>query len=281
MFSVLILTKNESINIGECIKSCACSDDIVVFDSFSDDNTVEIATGLGARVIQRVFDGYGSQREAARNVLYKYPWVLAIDADERPDAELVEELMKLSELPIGDVSAYRVRRKDYLHGRWIKYSSLYPSWFVRFYRPEAIYYESRAVHEYPETDGNVGLLNGHLLHYSFSKGLDEWFLKHVKYAKLEASENVKSLSKGSVGFDVLGLASLDPIRRRKALKQLSFRLPMRPQLRFLYSFVFRGGFLDGIEGYRYAKMLAIYEQMIVLNMVDMKIDLHRESVNVY
>lgn len=269
MISVLILTKNESINIGPCIESCRPSDDIWVFDSLSTDDTVSIAMNLGAKVASRAFDNYGSQREAARQLPYKYPWVLAIDADERPDSTLWNELEAIA-VADSPYAAFRLRRKDYLFGKWIKYSSLYPSWFIRFYRHTRIRYAPRAVHEYPEVEGKTGTLQGHLIHDSFSKGLQEWFLKHVRYASLEAGENLKSLNQGTSNFDWPGLVSLEPVRRRKALKQLSFRLPFRPSLRFFYSYVLRGGFLDGHAGYQYAKMLSIYEQMIVLNMAEQK-----------
>lgn len=270
MISVLILTKNESINIAECIRSCGWTDDILVFDSFSDDDTVQIARAMGARVEQRRFDNYGAQRDAARRAHYKYPWVLAVDADERPDKELVDEIRGIANDPNVPHVAYRLRRKDHFHGKWIKYSSLYPSWFIRIYRPDRIAYEPRAVHEYPTVDGSIGELNGHLLHDSFSKGLEEWFLKHVRYARTEAMENLKSLNENNRSIDYFGLISMNPVRRRRALKEMSFRLPCRPTLRFLYMYLFRMGFLDGRQGYRYAKMLSVYEQMIVTNMADLR-----------
>lgn len=264
MISILILTKNEEINIARCIDSVAWSDDVVVFDSNSTDRTCEIAERMGARVFRRPFDTYSAQREAARQVEYRYPWVLALDADEQPDKELIDEIRQLvSSSPAH--SAYRVRHKDYFMGRWTKHSSLYPSWILRFYRHDKIYYEPRAVHEYPTVDGTVGELKGHLLHDSFSKGIDEWLAKHVRYAHLEAQEDMRSLRRGSLSFDMFGLFSIkNPVRRRRALKELSFRLPFRPVLRFVYMYFLRLGFLDGLPGYRYCRMLAIYESMIVL-----------------
>ena len=87
MLSVLILTKDEQRNLPECLSSVAWSDDVVVFDSFSEDDSVSIARSWGARVFQREFDNYGAQREAARQLEFHNPWVLALDADERPDEE--------------------------------------------------------------------------------------------------------------------------------------------------------------------------------------------------
>jgi hypothetical protein len=195
---------------------------------------------------------------------------LAVDADERPEPELVDEMFQLVRQPDQKHAAFRLRRKDHFMGRWIKYSTLYPSWFIRLYRHAEIFYEPRAVHEYPNVPGVVGELRGHLLHYSFSKGLEEWFVKHCRYATLEAQENLKLLTDASVGFQLFQILSRDPVQRRRKLKELSVRLPFRPYLRFLYSYIFRMGFLDGLAGYRYAKMLAMYEQMIVLNLRDIQ-----------
>jgi glycosyltransferase involved in cell wall biosynthesis len=246
------------------------TDDVVVFDSFSTDRTVSIARTCGARVFQRQFDDYGSQREAARTqVDYKYPWVLAIDADERPDEELVREMRAAVSGEVGH-SAFRMRRKDHFMGQWVKHSTLYPSWFLRLYRPDRVRYEPRAVHEYPTVDGTVGELRGHLIHHSFSKGLGDWFGKHARYAALEARENVKSLD-AAQNLDWAGLFHRnDPVRHRRALKDLSVRLPLRPALRFLYMYLLRGGFLDGPAGFTYCRMLAAYELMIVLNMKELR-----------
>lgn len=270
MISVLILTKNESINIADCIHSCRWSDDIVVFDSYSSDDTVELATSLGARVVQRQFDNYGAQREAARQVSYRYPWVLAVDADERPEPDLVDEIKRLVSQSATEHVAYRMRRKDHFMGKWIKYSTLYPSWFIRLYRPDCIRYEPRSVHEYPIVAGSIGALNGHLQHFSFNKGLEEWFLKHCHYAALEAKENFNYLVEGKSNLAISKFFSSDPVQRRRVLKEFSVRVPFRSTFRFLYSFVLRRGFLDGLAGYRYAKMLAVYEQMIVLNLQDLQ-----------
>lgn len=265
MISVLILTKNEELNLPDCLKSVEWSNDIVVFDSYSDDATCKIAQSKGARVIQREFDNYGSQREAARKVTYRNQWVLALDADERPEPDLVEELHQIALSNNHGPNIYRLRRKDFFMDRWIKRTTLYPSWFLRFYRPTKICYTPQEVHEYPTFEGPVGQLDGHLLHFSFNKGLSDWFKKHVQYAELEAIENLKDLSPGSPRIRITSLISFDPVIRRKALKRLSRRIPFRPLFRFIYSYLLRGGFLDGIAGYRYAIMLAIYESMIVLN----------------
>lgn len=268
--STLILTFNEELNLPSCLNSLKWCDDIVVFDSFSTDRTVDIAKSAGARVAQRNFDNYGSQREAARvEIQYKHPWVFALDADESPDEELIGEIAKLSILPDSSANAFRMRRKDYFMGQWIKHSTLYPSWFIRFYRPECIRYEPRSVHEYPTVQGKVGTLTGHLEHHSFNKGIGDWLRKHVRYAELEAAENLRHMRVGSIDWGGL-IATHDPVRNRRTLKSMSYRLPLRPSLRFLYMYLFRLGVLDGFAGFTYCRFLAIYEYMIVSQMKELK-----------
>lgn len=268
--SVLILTLNEEKNLPACLESVAWSDDIVVFDSYSTDRTVEIAKQHGARVVQRKFDNYGTHREAARSdVAYSHQWVLALDADERLEPELREEIRAVVSDPSMPHASYRMRRKDYFMGRWIRHSTLYPSWFVRLYRPDRIRYEPRLVHEYPIVDGTVGILKGHLIHHSFYKGISEWLAKHNSYSGLEARENLANIRDRNV--DLTALVSFrEPVRQRRALKELSFRLPCRPLLRFLYMYVWRRGFMDGWPGLTYCRLLAMYEYMIVLKMTEIE-----------
>jgi glycosyltransferase involved in cell wall biosynthesis len=262
VISVVILTYNEEVNLPGCLENVAWCDDVVVFDSFSTDRTVEIARAAGVRVVQHPFENYGAQREAARaTVDYKHPWLLFLDADERIDADLRAEFLSLPDQPTPH-AAYRMRRKDHFMGKWIRHSTLYPSWFTRLLWRERAHYEPRSVHEYPTVEGTTGPLKGHLIHFNFNKGLEDWLAKHNRYSTQEALENLRALQGGS--NDWRGLLSLDPVRRRRALKRLSMQLPARPLLRFIYMYILRGGFLDGSTGFTYCRLLYYYELMIIL-----------------
>src|SRR5690348_3275259 len=121
MISVLILTKNEERDLPGCWESVAWSDDVHVFDSFSTDATVAIARASGAQVHQRVFDGYAMRRNAAlKEIRFKHGWVFVVDADERPTAELAREMQQAVAAAGEDVSGFRVRRRDFLFGTWLK-----------------------------------------------------------------------------------------------------------------------------------------------------------------
>ncbi len=266
--SVLILTLNEETNLQECLESVSWSDDIVVFDSFSTDNTVEIAKSAGVRVFQRKFDNYAAQRNAAlTKVEYKNPWVLMVDADERWPSSLYDEIEAAIESDSAqEYSLYHFRRKDMFFGRWLKRSTGYPTWAGRLVRLGSVAVK-RDINEEYCTDGTKGYLEGHFIHHPFNKGIAHWIGRHNRYSTMEAEallrEQGQLLKMGS-------LFSKDPTQRRKYLKQLAFRLPCRPLLTFCYLYFFRLGLLDGIPGLTYCRLRAIYEYMIDLKVKELR-----------
>ena len=247
LISVLVLTLNEEVGLGECLASVRFSDDVLVFDSGSTDRTIEIVRAAGVRMMTRVFDDYGSQRQAALELgAFKHPWLLVLDADERVDAELAREMAEVAAGKDGGHGGFRIRRKDhYLNGRWIPHATLYPTWHARFFRHRQSRYELRTVHEHPMIQGTLGIFRGHLLHYSFIKGMDAWVEKHRRYARLEA---VEGLALRRIALDWKALFSFDTGIRRRALKALSYRLPCRAAVRFAYMMLVRLAFLDGRQG---------------------------------
>ncbi len=261
--SALILTLNEEINLGECLESLSWCDDVVVLDSLSTDRTREIASGWGARVITRPFDNWSAhQNWAVSNIEFRHPWVLYLDADERCTPELRDEVLRQAQ-PRAPQAAFRVRRKDYFMGQWLRHAQLYPTWLVRLFRPEKIRYE-RLVNPVAMIDGPTGSLDAHIIHYPFSHGVSHWIARHNRYSDLEAIEAAK-LRQGN-GETVSGTRasvwSKDPNERRRVLKDIFFRLPARPLIKFAYYYGWRRGFLDGRAGFTYAALQAMYEYMI-------------------
>lgn len=265
--SVLVLTLNEETNIACCLDTVAWSDDIVVLDSYSADLTIDIARAKGARVEQRKFDDWSShQNWAVANIKFKYPWVLYIDADELCGDELAKEILELA-VPNSEYSAFRIRRKDYFQGTWLKHAQLYPTWLVRLFRPESIRYE-RLVNPVAVVEGKTGALQGHIDHYPFSHGVGHWIARHNRYSDLEAKEWMKSRFENRVALRQI--TSRDPNIQRKALKEMFYRLPARPLVKFIYYFFARRGFLDGKAGFAYSTLQAIYEYMIVLKVYELE-----------
>jgi glycosyltransferase involved in cell wall biosynthesis len=265
--SVLILTLNEEINIGACIDSCRWSDDLVVFDSCSSDRTCEIALAKGARVFQRPFDNYAAQRNAALStVTYAHPWVLMVDADERVPADLAAEIADSVRRVNERVVMLRMRRKDFFLGKWLKRSSGYPTWFGRLVMPGRVHVQREYNEEYI-ADGDVAHLTAHLHHLPFNKGIDYWYERHNRYSNMEATLTLKMRSAPISSFN---LFVADAIERRRRLKQIAYRMPMRPLMVFLYLYIVRLGILDGRAGFYFSRMRAAYEMMIDLKIIELE-----------
>ncbi len=264
--SVVILTLNEEVNLPSCLEGVAWSDDVVVFDSFSEDRTAEIAEANGARVVQRKFDNYSAQRQAAlQDVDYKNDWLLMVDADERWPEELFREMQEAIQANQG-VTLYHFLRKDMFMGRWLKRSSGYPTWAGRLMKIGEVSVE-REINEEYHTAGEKGYLKGHFIHYPFNRGIAYWFERHNRYSTMEAK---KLLREKRERIDWGGIFSREPARRRKSIKQLVYRLPGRPVIVFIGLYLLRGGFLDGKAGFHYSLMRAVYEYMISLKMRELK-----------
>lgn len=265
--SIFIQTLNEEDNLPGLLESVAWSDDIVVLDSFSNDNTKKVALSAGCRWFERKYDGRGThQNWAMENIEFKYKWVFYLDADERMTPALRREIEAISNASEEMRVAFYCGRKNFFREKWLKHS-MPPGYIMRFFQPKKIRFE-RLANPIPVIDGEAGYLKEHFLHFNFSKGLAEWFTRHNKYSTYEAIETLKSLD--SVDFKVRQLFSADPMMRRFALKKLSFRMPMRPLFKFVYMYILRHGFLDGRAGYDYCLMQAFFESQICLKVKEMK-----------
>ncbi len=258
--SVLIPTFNEELNIERCLRACAWSDDVTVYDSFSTDRTVAIARSLGAQVIQRKWDSELGQRTAMLQVPFKHTWVFNPDADEVATPEFLEEMFEKVAAADDATAVFRMRRKDMFQGKWIRHSSV-DAWFGRLWRPDKISFE-RVINTVCIAHGKDLRMNERLIHYTFEKGLDDWFAKHNHYSHVEAQIALVSLEKPLPRLSEF--FSSDMMARRLALKELFAKLPGRPVVRFFYMYIWRRGFLDGSAGLNYCIMVAFYEFMIVL-----------------
>lgn len=262
--SVLVLTKDEEINIAECLESLAFSDDIVVLDSFSSDRTVEIATRFpNVRVIQRKFDTWSRHSNwALENIQWKNPWVYYSDADERLPASMREEILAVINDAQSPHVAFEVCYRNIFRGRWLKHGGLFPVWIIRLFRPECICYEDRDVNPRPVVRGSLGRLIEPFDHFSFNKGLAHWFRKHDSYSTMEAIEAARVRQQTRAWMQFKAMTSRDRAVRRRGLKNLSFFMPCRGALRFIYGYFLKRGLLDGAAGASYALMISIYEYWI-------------------
>lgn len=230
--SAAIITLNEERNLGRAIESLRCCDEIVVVDSGSTDRTLEIATKLGARVVESDWRGYAGQKNFATSAC-EYDWVLSLDADESLSESLEGEIWQLKKTgPRYD--GYTMPRLAQYLGRWILHSGWYPDRKVRLFDRRKARWEGDFVHESVAVNGRIGHLEGNLLHFT-CQSLSE-HLKSLDHYTTLAAEQIVSQGKVVPTTKIL----LDPIWT------------------FWRTYVFQRGYLDGLEGLVIAQMAAFY-----------------------
>ena len=231
--SVCVITLNEEQNLRRCLESCvSLADEILVLDSGSTDSTEAIAHEFGARWEVRKWPGYMQQKN---NVIQmaSYDWVLSLDADEAVSSDLRAVLKRLKEEgDSAEAGGYSMKRCVFYEDRWIRHGDWYPDRLVRLFRREGANFVGGRVHERLELAGKVIELNGDIEHHSFADSKDHW-ARCQKYAWLWAEDARDS---GKHGWP------LEPL--------------LHGVFRWLRGYVFRGGFLDGQQGWRIAVLNA-------------------------
>lgn len=285
MISILIPTKNEERDLPGCLESVAWSDDIHVYDSHSTDGTAAIAQASGAHVTRRpdqdltvAFGGNEAEHRnwALTNIPFKYPWVLHIDADERVTPELAANLLGAAKAP-GSCVAYRVQRRDFFFDTWLKHVQASP-YYIRLFEHAQLRYE-RLINPVARVNGTVGEVAGFLEHYPFSKGIAHWIARHNSYSTFEAQQ-ILANRRAQPSWSIRKALTADDFNeRRYHQKELFYRFPARPLLKFMLLYVGKGGFLDGRAGLTYAMLQAMYEYMIVLKTREIETTKAREGTH--
>lgn len=263
--SILIQTFNEEKNIRAALTSCTWADEVVVVDNYSMDDTPTIVGEFSnARLIQRPFDGYAAQKNWALSSLqFTGAWMFILDADERITPELQTELRSIASGAVA-LDCWYVNRRFYFLGRWIRHCGWYPSWSLRFFKKGTARYEERGVDEHMIPSGTIAYLTHDLIHED-RKGLEAWIAKHNRYSTLEAYEQCARTDGLQSSF-----FSRNPVERKRALKQMFYRIPGRPFLRFFVMYVLQLGFLDGYPGFVFCVLRGIQEFHISIKMREIK-----------
>ncbi|MBD1833245.1 MULTISPECIES: glycosyltransferase family 2 protein [Cyanophyceae] len=268
MFSIYILTYNEELDIAACIESALLSDDVVVVDSYSSDRTVEIANRYDIRVVQHRFESHGRQRTwMLEEVPAKHDWIYILEADERMTPELFQECLEA--IKTSEYVGYYAAERVMFMGSWIRHSTQYPRYQLRLLQRGKVWFTDYGHTEREVCEGATNFLKETYPHYTSGKGLSRWIDKHNRYSTDEAEETLRQLQQGSVNWRELFFGRSE-VQRRRALKDLSLRLPLRPLVRFLYMYFFLGGFLDGRAGFTWCTLQAFYEYLILLKVWELK-----------
>ncbi|RYE25058.1 MAG: glycosyltransferase family 2 protein [Sphingobacteriales bacterium] len=228
--SVVIITYNEEKNLGRCLESVRrIADEIIVVDSNSTDKTVEIAEQYGAKVFQHPFEGYVKQKIIATNHA-THNWVFTLDADEVVTPELEQSI--LATKTGNNLDAYKIARITNYCGKWIKHSGWYPDYITRLFDRTKGQWHGGNIHEHWELDNKVeiGLLGGHLLHYSYPT-ISSHIGKIEKFTELSAR---------------------DAVARGKDCSLLKVLLV--PGWNFFVTYILKLGILDGYYGFIICKL---------------------------
>jgi glycosyltransferase involved in cell wall biosynthesis len=283
--SILIPVRNEEANLPRCLESVAWADEIFVVDSHSTDRTGEIARRHGAEVVQFDFNGVWPKKKnwALEHLPFRNEWVFILDADEVMPPDARDEFADIVAHDGHGHAGYWINRRFMFMGRWLRHA-YYPNWNLRLFKHRLGRYErlvqgatqsgDNEVHEHILVDGTTGRLRCEMDHYAFAS-IDVFVEKHNRYSNWEARLELEQ------GLDHARSAAPQstPVRIRRTLKRLVRRLPGRPLLRFLYVYVFQAGFLDGREGFIFARLHAMYEFLAVAKAEELRRQRAREAVN--
>ena len=268
MFSIYILTYNEEIDIAPCLDSAMLADEVILVDSFSTDHTVEIASSYPVQIYQHKFSTHGRQRTwMLKHIATKYEWVYILEADERMTGELFQECLEA--IKSEEIIGYYVAERVMFMGKWIRRSTQYPRYQMRLFRKDKVWFEDYGHTEREVCLGKTSFLKATYPHYTSGKGISRWLEKHNRYSTDEAMETLSQLEKGNVNWYNLFFGKSE-VEKRRALKDVSLRLPFRPLLRWLYMYFILGGLLDGKAGFAWCTLQAFYEYLILLKVEELK-----------
>ncbi|NNJ84300.1 MAG: glycosyltransferase family 2 protein [Gammaproteobacteria bacterium] len=267
--SAIVLTRNETTNIARCLEAMNAIADVVVVDSFSTDDTLSLAETARSdvRIFLNAFKDFGDQRNwALDNCEPKYPWVLFVDADEFCTPAFLDELAAFVAKPEIFVGAF-IAGKNYFLGHWLKHSTLYPSYQLRLLKLGQVRYRKEGHGQREVTDGPLHYFIEGWHHNGFSKGVYEWIERHNRYSSHEVAL-IERLRAERIEWHNVFKWKGDPIARRRALKRLGAKIPLRPLMRFLYAYIWRRGFLDGYPGLLYCLLRVAHDIHILAKLAE-------------
>lgn len=256
-----------------CLASIAWADQIFVVDSASTDASEDIATSAGAEVVQFKFNGTWPKKKnwALANLPFRHEWVFILDADEVLHPEAESEFRAIVSNPHHPVDGYWINRRFMFMGKWLKHA-YFPNWNLRLFRHQLGRYEKitgvdtasgdNEVHEHILVKGTTSRLQTLMDHFAFPS-VDVFVEKHNRYSNWEA----RVATSGQLDTGQLQSAH---VGWRRRLKSLSQHLPFRPFLRFCYVYFWQRGFLDGREGFYFARLHAIYEFLSVAKTYELR-----------
>ncbi len=279
--SFIVPVKNEASNLERCLSAIRWADEIFVVDSQSADGTASIAESFGAQVVQFFFNGTWPKKKnwALENISFRNEWVFILDADEVLPPEMEVEIRAIVTQLKNEIAGYWINRRFMFMGKWLKHA-YYPNWNLRLFKHRLGRFEKltssatnsgdNEVHEHVIVQGSTSRLVAQMDHYAFPS-VEVFVEKHNRYSNWEARVALDHYLKGSDN-DLQNSG----VTMRRRLKLLSAKLPFRGLLRFFYVYVWQFGFLDGLEGYYFARLHGFYEVLSVAKTYELKVEAERK-----
>jgi len=232
--SIALICRDEAANLPAWLSAVTpVADEVVAVDSGSNDDTVSILREAGVKVEHRRWSGYADQRNFAAG-LCTGDWILFLDADERPDAELIAALRRLKSGPPAPEDAFELAYKVFFFGRFLRFGGFFPEYHLRLYRRGRGQWERREVHERLAVKGPKGRLNGYVEHYSYATVAQ--YLSRLEVYSQEAAQEMWAAGRRATGLTACAHATWN----------------------FLNRYILRLGFLDGYQGYLAARLESLY-----------------------
>ena len=265
--SIIVPIKNEADNLERCLNALKWANEIFVVDSMSTDGSIEIAEKMNAKVVQFEFNGTWPKKKnwALENLPFRNEWVFIVDADEVLPSSSEEEVRSITTNPHEQVAGYWINRRFMFMGKWLKHA-YYPNWNLRLFRHRLGRYEKltgvdtasgdNEVHEHVVVQGVTKHLRSEIDHFAFPS-IEVFVEKHNRYSNWEARVSLQRSKDPSIYLQKT------EVQVKRKIKNLVEKMPFRPLLRFLYVYIWQLGFLDGKEGYYFARLHAMYELLTV------------------
>lgn len=265
--TVIVLTQDEEINIEACLAALERFADVVVVDSGSTDGTLALIREKfpRVRIFEHPFEDFGAQRNwALERTEIPHEWVLFVDADEFMEEALAEEIGTFVQEPGEQVGAF-IAGRNYFLGSWLKRSTYFPSYQLRLLKRGEVSFRKEGHGQREVANGPLAYLKESWRHEGFSKGFHQWIARHNEYSTNEVELLVRLRGEKIVWRD---LVSRDPITRRRALKVVGAKLPLRPLTRFCFTYFLRLGLLDGRRGLQFCLLRFAHDIHIVSKLAE-------------
>lgn len=261
----VVLTLNEEQDLARALRSLEWCDELLVVDSGSTDQTCQVAYECGAQFLQHIqpppFLITEQRNWALDKAGLKSQWVLFLDADEQVSPELAEHIRSCINSSL-TFSAYELTPRYWFFGQWLKLTQGYPNWHPRLVKRGYASYQG-GVWESFDSSCTIGRIYIPYEHFAFSKGMNDWLCRHIRYSDWEAMTTFEAI-------DANDISLLQTSRKIRLRRIALYFWRLRPLGRFLQKYILQGGFIEGWQSLVFSLLSAFYDMIVVIKVIEIK-----------